>query len=341
MTDFNFQSGVVNFEPPVVIPNFLAEIQTINQNIISQAMMSQFNYVYPTIPYLPNQQMPDEAYALVTHFIKRGFVVSYDGVAATITIAWDHPEMSDLTMSQITYAAPSVLPTLGGWFEAGVVYLCETAGVDLRSASIVSIKRNIQYSVEQNALLGLTTTSWGYPTVPSSVIENLYADVFTQLNLDGFGYTYNTVTGLYSITWGGQISFNFIEGSSVYTDMATFPADINAQFFQGQAGSPLNAWQVVYSSAGLIYPASTSVKAQGTQIVGLAPRNITTTGDMLAVQYFGLAVNTEWDWSDGAIYVAPDGTLTQNPSSTGWLLNVGTVVSPTSFIIDLGVPIFR
>lgn len=341
MTTFQLQQGVVNFELPLVIPNFLNEIQTINQNIILQAMSSQFVYVYPTVGYLPNQQIPDEAYNLMIHFMKRGFVLQYDGVAATLTIQWDHPEMSDLLMSQISYASPSVLPTLGGWFEAGVVYLCETSGQDLRSTSVVTAKRTIQASIEAAALLGLTTTSWGFPTVTNSVLQNLYSEVFAQLTADGFGYSYNAVTGLYAITWGGQIAFSFLDGASAYADLAIDPANNTAQTIQVQAGAPLAAWQVVYSSAGLVYPANTSIKAEGSQVIGVTQYAVTTTGNMLAVQFFGLATNTAWNWASGTVYCAPDGTLTQSPSSTGWLLSVGTVVSPTSILIDFGAPVFR
>lgn len=239
MTDFQLQQGVVDFELPVVVPDFLTQIQTINQNIITQAQASGFNYVYPTLAYLPNQQIPDQVYALLTHFMKRGFVAQYDGEEATLTVAWDHPEMSDTLFSQISYASPSVLPTLGGWFEAGVVYLCETGGVDLRAQSIVTVKRNIQFAVENAALMGLTSTAWGFPLVPSGVINNLYADVFSELYDDGFGVTYNAVTGLYVIAWDDQtIAPALFVGDETSVQLETFPngtSELDHIYYEGSS----------------------------------------------------------------------------------------------------------
>lgn len=220
MTDFQLQNGVVDFELPVVVPNFLAQIQTINQNIISQAIASQFSYVYTTQPYLPNQQIPDTVYNLTTHFIKRGFSTEYDGVGSTLTIGWYNPNMDDTLLSQISYASPAVLSTLGGWFEAGVVYLCETSGVDLRDTTVIAVKRQIQAQVEAAAMLGLTSTTWGFPLVPQAVLNTLYAGVFSQLAADGFGVTYNNVTGLYSIAWDdGTMTPTMADGSEADVTM--------------------------------------------------------------------------------------------------------------------------
>lgn len=224
MTDFQLQQGVVDFELPVVVPDFLAQIQTINQSIISQALASEFEYVYQTLPYLPNQQIPDQVYNLLNHFMKRGFVTQYSGEDGTLTIQWDHPDMADLLMSQISYAAPSVLSTLGGWFEAGVVYLCETGGIDLRASSIITVKRQIQTSVESASLMGLTTTSWGFPTVAAPVLNNLYEEVFTELYDGGFGVTYNALTGLYIIAWDAGSTFVFDTGEQMDVEIEIFPA---------------------------------------------------------------------------------------------------------------------
>lgn len=224
MTDFQLQQGVEDFELPVVVPDFLAQIQTINQNIIDQALASEFVYVYQTLPFLPNQQIPDPVYNLTTHFMKRGFVTQYEGADGTLTLTWDHPEMADHLLAQISYAAPSVLSSLGGWFEAGVVYLCETGGIDLRPEPVVTVKRKIQAAVEQAAMMGLTTTSWGFPTVPVAVLDNLYAEVFTDLDEAGFGVTYNSLTGLYIIAWDAGSSFTFMTGEQMDVEVETFPA---------------------------------------------------------------------------------------------------------------------
>jgi len=201
MNDFQVQQGVVNFELPTVVPAFLAQINTINAGIVTAAIASQFSYVAPVPVYLPDDSIPGLVYDLVSHFTKRGFQVLYDGEGGTLTISWDHPEMSDTLMSDITYASPALLSTMAGWFQAGVIYLCMTSGVDLRASGSVVTKRAIQKSIERMALVGLTTTTWGYPNVSQAVLTNLYADVFTNLNVNGFGVSYNNVTGLFVIAW--------------------------------------------------------------------------------------------------------------------------------------------
>ena len=201
MNDFQLQQGVVNFELPTVVPAFLSQINAINAGIVAAAIASEFNYV-ATVPVLRlDDSVPDLVYDLVTHFMKRGFQTLYDGIGGTLTLSWDYPEMSDLLMNDISYVSPSVLPSMGGWFQAGVIYLCMTAGADLRSNGVVVTKRTIQKLIEKAALMGLTTTSWGYPNVPQLVMQNLYAPVFANLNLNGFGVSYNSVAGLFVIAW--------------------------------------------------------------------------------------------------------------------------------------------
>lgn len=201
MNDFQVQQGVVNFQLPTVVPAFLTQINTINAGIVAAATASQFLYVASVPVYLPDDSIPGLVYDLTAHFTKRGFQTLYDGVGGTLTISWDHPEMSDGLMSDITYASPTLLSSMGGWFSAGVIYLCMTSGVDLRSSGSIVTKRTIQKSIERMALMGLTTTTWGYPNVPPAVLSNLYSDVFTNLNYNGFGVSYNTVTGLFVIAW--------------------------------------------------------------------------------------------------------------------------------------------
>lgn len=215
MTDFTFQEGTQQFGLPTTIPDLLTQVGLINTNIISRAQASHFNYVYPTLPYNHDQSAPEVVYSLTLHFMKRGFGVVYDGVGATLTISWDHPEMSDFLLTNTGCATPSFLSTLSGWFEAGVVYLCMTYGIDLRASSVVVIRRQIQFSVNQQAALGLTSTTWGYPLIPQATISNLYSEIFSDLAAAGFGVVYDQTTGLFVISWDAGTQINFSQGETM------------------------------------------------------------------------------------------------------------------------------
>jgi hypothetical protein len=106
-------------------------------------------------------------------------------------------------------------------------------------------------------------------------------------------------------------------------------------------GDVVQSLRVVRASAGSVYPVDTATEAHGAQAFGLSLQSVTTIGDDVKVQTAGVVSDGGWAWTDGAVYCGADGTLTQSPATTGWLLCVGLAVSPTSVLINLDPPIYR
>lgn len=110
---------------------------------------------------------------------------------------------------------------------------------------------------------------------------------------------------------------------------------------QQPVGAVITGLRIVRSVGGTIYPVDTSVSDHGDEVVGLALQSVTVVGNDVTVQTAGPVTDSSWSWSTGTVYCGPDGTLTQSPSATGWLMGVGRVVNSTTIQLDIEPPIYR
>lgn len=106
-------------------------------------------------------------------------------------------------------------------------------------------------------------------------------------------------------------------------------------------GAVVQGLRVVRAAGGTAYPVDTAVEAHAAQVVGVALQSVTVIGTDVVVQTAGTLSDSSWAWADGVVWCGADGALTQAPASTGWLMQVGRVVSPTVLNIDIEPPIYR
>lgn len=106
-------------------------------------------------------------------------------------------------------------------------------------------------------------------------------------------------------------------------------------------GAVVQSLRLVRSQNGTIYPVDTAQPDDGAAVIGLALQSVTTIGNTVDVQRAGQVTNSSWAWSPGVVWCGPDGTLTQNPSATGWLMQAGRVITATTIDIELEQPIYR
>lgn len=218
MANFSFELGTPQFILPIVIPDYLSQISVWEAALKTAATANQFYYTTAVPKYDRFDQIPDVVYDIADHFTRRGFLCTYDGDAGNLTIAWDHPNMSSLDVEDITVATPAMITNLGYAFTAALLYLCLTNGNDLRQFSEIAVRRQIQQSIDQAAVLGNTNVTFGFPGVPAATIISLYQTIFNDLNTNGFGVSYSSGMGAFIIAWDAGMTFNLVSG-----EMASAP----------------------------------------------------------------------------------------------------------------------
>lgn len=119
------------------------------------------------------------------------------------------------------------------------------------------------------------------------------------------------------------------DGSGTSTDLTLSSGDV------------IQSLRVVRAVNGVALPVDTSQADHADDVSGIALQSATVNGTDISVRASGVLTESGWNWSPGVVYCGPDGTLTQSPAATGWLLQVGRVVNATTIDIDIELPIFR
>lgn len=104
-------------------------------------------------------------------------------------------------------------------------------------------------------------------------------------------------------------------------------------------GQPIHGHRVVRLDNGKAYHPDTAVLEHALACIGIALQSA-NSGDV-PVRLAGTVEEGSWTWREGAVWCGPDGTLTQSPGATGWLLCVGRALNPTTLMIDFDSPIAR
>jgi hypothetical protein len=110
--------------------------------------------------------------------------------------------------------------------------------------------------------------------------------------------------------------------------------------FTATAGATIHGRRVVRIADGAIFHPDTSVPAHGDQVIGISTQAGASGADVV-VRTGGQMTDSGWAWDPGYVYCGPDGTLTQAPASTGWLMEVARVVNPTTISVDIEPPTHR
>lgn len=102
------------------------------------------------------------------------------------------------------------------------------------------------------------------------------------------------------------------------------------------ANGALSGHRAVGVSGGQASYADATTQPNVTGITQGAASN----GASVVVQTTGELVEPSWNWSNGPVYLASNGLLTQAPPSSGALVEVGTALSPTKLLIRIQSPIY-
>lgn len=119
------------------------------------------------------------------------------------------------------------------------------------------------------------------------------------------------------------------------------PGDAARPTFTLNAGDVIQGMFMVRVSALTVLPVDTSNPDHAAEVTGIALGSASAAGASVTVQTAGQVTDSNWSWAPGVVWCGSDGRLTQTPSSLGWLMQVGRVISPTTVDIDIEQPIYR
>ena len=96
---------------------------------------------------------------------------------------------------------------------------------------------------------------------------------------------------------------------------------------------------VVYQTSSGLAIASSSSVAHANRILGITNGAVTLGADT-PVTLSGELIEPTWTFTEGLpVYLSVNGTLTQIPPVTGFILQMGVAVSPTKIAVSIKLPI--
>lgn len=111
--------------------------------------------------------------------------------------------------------------------------------------------------------------------------------------------------------------------------------DSAASTITRQADGALSGHRVVYarSLTDVAYP-DQSDYAQVQKILGITT-SAAADGDDVVIQDKGFLIEPSWSWSEGDVWLADNGQLTQNQPTSGCLVRIGSAMGATALLINI------
>jgi len=116
------------------------------------------------------------------------------------------------------------------------------------------------------------------------------------------------------------------------------PGPAGGSAVQRIAGESLSALRYCYERAGQTFVLDFADRNNIDLAAGLT-LSAADRGGLVNLQLTGPVDDLLWSWTPGPLWLGAAGALTQQPPTTGFLLQVGTAVSPTRIILNPSQPI--
>lgn len=189
---------------------------------------------------------------------------------------------------------------------------------------IVSYNGNIYFSVSETPITGIN------PTNPEWVV--LYdAEVSPDVQ-------YLRSTPMEISVGGAAIGTTFNGSVQDALDSILYPTDTPAananEYVKIVAGENLAPYRIVYTDNNKVFLADKDNMTDRTKIIGIT-LNSENINNLIRVKIDGQITNPSWNLSPGNVYVGNSGSITQTKPTTGFVVQVGIVINPTSFLLDI------
>ena len=154
--------------------------------------------------------------------------------------------------------------------------------------------------------------------------------------------TTEQISSFRSVPQGINLTFSG-DGTHYLADDGTYKSVVaSAAPFISQtylASENIGGHTVVIMTSGGIAKASSDTVPHASKVLGITYSSV-TTGNSVQVVTAGDITEPTWSWVAGnAIYLSTNGTLTQTPPTSGFILQLGTALTATSMNLNLRFPI--
>lgn len=140
--------------------------------------------------------------------------------------------------------------------------------------------------------------------------------------------------------------FKIGDGSSRWTDLNYFTTggggggSDNGTTQVALAGTTISGDRAVAFEDGLLVHASSAVPDLAFSYAGIS-LNAASIGDVVTYKKIGTVSANFWSWTVGSVFLGTDGQLTQTPTLSGILLNIGWALDAQTIDLHPSLPIRR
>jgi len=133
------------------------------------------------------------------------------------------------------------------------------------------------------------------------------------------------------------------EGGQVYITGGRGPVGptgpAGSSYVYRVCGEDIIVNRLVYIDNGLVYHSDKDTYSKAESIFGLAVQSV-SSGGSIQILTFGERIDGSFGYpNNGALFLGSNGQLTTTPPTSGTLVHVGAITSPTSIIINIQEPL--
>lgn len=167
---------------------------------------------------------------------------------------------------------------------------------------------------------------------PQTIVEVITEQPLTPVEINSF----RSVPVGINLTTSG-------DGDSYLSDDGTYKSisasSTNSVIGQYTASEAIGGHIVVYQTAGGVAIASSDSTSHANRILGIT-NSAVSLGANVPVTLSGELTEPTWTFTEGLpVYLSVNGTLTQTPPTSGFILQMGVAVSPTKISVSIKLPI--
>ena len=134
---------------------------------------------------------------------------------------------------------------------------------------------------------------------------------------------------------GVEEVFDFTSSEAVLITTYNDTYNIDTTATTGNAGETINGHRVVTRSLGVIYHADKDNLSHQTQILGMS-LNAGLISTNINIITMGYVLEPSWSWTpDKPLFLDNNGSMTETPPTTGFLIQVAQSISATEVWIDI------
>lgn len=127
---------------------------------------------------------------------------------------------------------------------------------------------------------------------------------------------------------------------NIYDNYVNHPLNEISSEVVYKSGGNLSGHRAIKIEDNKAYYASNTILSDAYKIIGISTGASMIDEDCI-INTFGELTEPSWNWEEGKpIFLGTNGTLTQTCPSSGFILQIATVINSKKIFIDIKIPLF-